>query len=53
MLAGVLLHMVEASGPVDLSSDLRAVFHKVITNVENDPVFLMYVQHMDHAAGGT
>ena len=41
MLAGVLLHVVKAAGPVDLPGEVFANFHRVFDSVENYAVFFM------------
>ena len=45
MLAGVLLHMVEAPRPVDVAADLRAYGQRPVAQVGDDTVLLMYIQH--------
>lgn len=45
MLAGVLLHMVEAPRPVDVAADLRAYGQRPVAQVGDDTVLLAYIQH--------
>ena len=43
VLPGVLLHVVEPTGPVQAAGNGFPGFHGLITNVENDAVFLLDV----------
>ena len=45
VLAGVLLHMIEAARPVDMAADLRAHRQLTVAQVGDDAVLLVYVQH--------
>ena len=44
MLSGVLLHVVEPPGPVDVPGNSLPNFHSSIAGVENDPVFFVDVR---------
>ena len=51
MLAGVLLHVVEAALPVNHDRYSFPNFHRILANVENNAVFFMYVRHGDAVQG--
>ena len=44
VLSGVLLHVVEPPGPVDVPGNSLPNFHSSIAGVENDPVFFVDVR---------
>ena len=45
MLTGVLLHVVEPPRPVDMAAHLRAYGQRLVAQVGDDAVFLVYIQH--------
>ena len=51
MLSGVLLHMVEAAGPVQRTGDGAADFHRLVAGVENDTALFMNIGDMGAAQG--
>ena len=49
VLAGVLLHMVKAAGPVDLPLHLAANLQRGLTGVDDPPITMVDLQHIDTA----